>query len=89
MISKTTKRFREALAELPKEIQRQARQSYKLFKQDPRHPSLQFKKVHATKPVYSARISLDYRALGSLNGDEMIWFWIGSHAAYTRLLAQL
>ena len=89
MISKTTKRFREALAELPKEIQRQAQQSYKLLKQDPRHPSLQFKKVHTTKPVYSARISLDYRALGCLDGDEVIWFWIGSHAAYTSLLAQL
>ncbi len=89
MISKTTKRFRDALAELPKDIQRQAQESYKLFSQDPNHPSLRFKKVHATEPVYSARINIDYRAVGIMDGKEIIWFWIGSHAAYDKLLEQL
>ena len=57
------------------------------FQRNPNHPGLQFKQVHSTRPIYSARISLDYRALGILEGDEMIWFWIGSHADYDRLLA--
>ena len=89
MISKTTKRFRDALAKLPKDIQRQAQESYKLFSQDPNHPSLRFKKVHTTEPVYSARINIDYRALGIVDGEEIVWFWIGSHAEYDKLLDQL
>jgi mRNA-degrading endonuclease RelE of RelBE toxin-antitoxin system len=89
MISKTTNRFRDALAKLPKDIQRQAQASYKLFSDDPNHPSLRFKKVHTTEPIYSARINIDYRALGIVDGEEIIWFWIGSHAEYDKLLDQL
>ena len=89
MTSRTTKRFRDALAGLPKDIRRQARESYKLFRDNPLHPSLRFKKVHTTEPVYAARISIDYRALCYVDGEEAIWFWIGSHAEYNKLLAQL
>ena len=89
MISRTTKRFREALSKLPKDIQRQAQESYKLFSQDPNHPSLRFKKVHTNEPVYAARINIDYRAVGIVDGEEIIWFWIGSHAEYDKLLDQL
>lgn len=89
MTSRTTKRFREALGQLPDQVRRHADQAYKLFSQNPNHPSLRFKKVHATEPIYSARISLDYRAVGVLHGDEMIWFWIGSHGDYDKLLEQL
>ncbi|WP_449363080.1 ParE family toxin-like protein [Trichothermofontia sichuanensis] len=40
-------------------------------------------------PIYSARISKSYRAIGQLDGDTVIWFWVGSHAEYDRLLEQL
>jgi hypothetical protein len=40
-------------------------------------------------PVYAARITLEYRALGVLTGEEVVWFWIGSHADYDRLLRNL
>jgi hypothetical protein len=53
---------------------------------DPAHPSLRFKLVHPTRPIYSVRIGLDYRALGLREGDTMVWFWIGSHAEYDRLV---
>ncbi len=89
MTSRTTKRFRGCLARLPDDVRRQARKAYELFSRDPRHPGLGFKRVHATQSVYSVRISLDYRAVGVLVGDEIIWFWIGSHSDYERLLAQL
>lgn len=62
MTSHTTARFRKAFKRLPKQIQRQAREAYKLFRQDPYHPSLRFKRVHPTRPIYSVRISVDYRA---------------------------
>ena len=89
MISRTTARFREALAELPASVQRQAREAYRTFIQNPHHPSLRFKSVHATRPIYAARISREYRAVGIVDGDTIIWFWIGSHANYDRLLTRL
>ena len=59
------------------------------FRDDPRHSGLRFKKVHRTEPVYSVRVSQGYRAVGVLQMDAIIWFWIGSHADYDRLLSQL
>jgi hypothetical protein len=88
MISHTTRRFRQGLRALPEEVRRQAREAYKLFLHDPHHPSLRFRRVHPTEPIYSARVGLHYRALGTLEDDEIVWFWIGPHAEYDRLIRQ-
>jgi len=53
---------------------------------NPDHPSLRFKRVDDEEPIYSARVSDDYRVLGVLEKDTMIWYWIGNHAEYERLL---
>jgi hypothetical protein len=87
--SRATPRFWAAYRALPDGVQDQARKAYRLFSENPAHPSLQFKKVNDRGPVYSARIALDYRALGVLNDAAMVWFWIGSHADYDRLLRNL
>lgn len=89
MTSRTTKRFRQCLAHLPDDVRRQAGKSYELFSRDRRHPGLGFKRVHATRPIYSVRISIGYRAVGVLAGEQIVWFWIGSHSDYEGLLAQL
>ena len=89
MKSHTTERFRQALEDLPQRIQRSARRAYRSFLRDPSHPALQLKKVHATLPIFSARVALGYRALGTLQGDTMVWFWVGSHAEFDRVVAQL
>lgn len=89
MKSRTTARFRSAYAALPEQVRRQAREAYKLFAQNPQHPGLRFKRVHSTLPVYSARVNLDYRAVGIRDGDEIVWFWIGAHAQYDQLLTRL
>lgn len=89
MKSRTTARFRQAYGTLPEQVRRQARAAYKLFAQNPQHPSLRFKRVHPTLAVYSARINIDYRAVGIRDGDEIVWFWIGAHAEYDQLLARL
>ena len=86
MRSRTTSRFRKAFAALPGPVQQRAREAYKRFREQPHHPSLRFKQVHATRAIYSVRITLDYRAIGVRDGDEMVWFWIGSHADYDKLL---
>ena len=89
MTSKTTERFRKTYAQLPEHIRRRAREAYRLFRDNPMHPSLRFKQVHATRPIYSARVGLGYRALAVRDGDVVIWFWIGTHADYDRLLRAL
>lgn len=88
MISRTTASFRRALSKLPPEARRHARRAYRQFKHDPSQPSLRFKAIHAEDPIYSARVGMHYRAVGVLTGKEMIWFWIGTHAEYDRLIAR-
>ncbi|AFY58347.1 hypothetical protein Riv7116_5986 [Rivularia sp. PCC 7116] len=89
MKSLTTSKFRKMFADLPEQVQEQAREAYRQFKEDPNYPSLKFKKVHPQLPIYSARVNRDYRAVGQLDEDTVIWFWIGSHADYDKLLNQL
>lgn len=86
MISHTTERFRKLYANLPKEIQKLAKKSFFHFSKEPRHPGLNFKKVHQKKPICAVRISRNYRALGILKDNNIIWFWIGSHSDYEKLL---
>jgi hypothetical protein len=86
MRSRTTRSFWERFTRLPEPVRRQATQAFRLWRQNPGHPSLAFKRVHATEPIYSARIGRGYRALGLRDDDVMTWFWIGSHADYERAL---
>ena len=71
------------------QVRRQAREAYALFRDNPGHPGLQFKKVNAARPIYSTRINRDHRAVGILTGNEIVWFWIGQHDAYEKLLDRL
>lgn len=89
MISHTTRRFRQSFRALPAPVRRQVRAAYERFRQNPNHPSLHFKPIHASRPIYSVRIGLGYRAVGILQDAEIVWFWIGSHANYDRLVSQL
>ena len=89
MRAKATLKFWKLYAALPPEMQRQARKAYLLWKADPDHPSLRFKRVDEEEPIYSARVNRDYRVLGVLEGDTVIWFWIGDHEEYDRLLKEL
>lgn len=89
MISRTTEKFRALFVLLPNTVKAQAREAYYRFKNDPYHPSLQFKRVHSSKPIYSARINLDFRAVGIIQDHEIIWFWIGSHNIYEKMLKKL
>ena len=84
MRSKTTRAFRQLLNDLPPEIQRQVWKAYQLFRVNPYHPSLRFKRIVGN--VYAVRITRNYRALGVVRDDAITWFWIGSHDEYQRLI---
>jgi hypothetical protein len=87
VISHTNKQFRKLLRKLPRDVQKQARQAYLTWMDDPWHRSLRFKPIHNTEPIYSVRISLGWRAVGVRSGDTVIWYWIGSHGDYDKLIA--
>jgi len=87
--SHTTARFRAAFDTLPERVQRSARRAYRNFQRNPQHPGVQLKQVHPSRPIFSARAALGYRALAVREGDDLIWFWIGSHAEYDQLLSKL
>jgi hypothetical protein len=89
VISHTTKVFRKSFAELPQKIQKNALKAYRVWRQNPHHSSLQFKRVHAMLPIFSVRVGLGWRAVGIRKADTMIWYWIGSHDEYDALLKKL
>jgi hypothetical protein len=75
--------FWEAYRRLPEAVRALADKNYALLKTNPQHPSLQFKKVGRFRSV---RVGLRYRALAVEADDDLIWFWIGSHADYDALI---
>ncbi|HEY4589443.1 MAG TPA: hypothetical protein VII86_09445 [Thermoanaerobaculia bacterium] len=68
---------------LPVSVQGLADRAFAILKADPRHPSLHFKKVGR---FLSARVGLHHRALAVETSDGALWFWIGSHADYDKLI---
>ena len=89
MKSRVAKEFWKRYAELPKNVQQVAKKNYLLWLREPSHPSIQFKKLQSTLPVWSARCGDNYRAVGVINEDSIIWFFIGSHADYESLIKNL
>jgi len=90
MKSRATARFRNLLTELPPEVQHSAKRAFKTWLVNPSHPSLEFKKLRGTKrPTYSARVGIHWRAVAVRNGGDYIWFWIGSHSDYDKLVAAI
>jgi len=84
--SRTTRRFWRLFSDLPAEVQQEARRAYQLFQANPAHPALRFKKLEGEDDIYSARIGLGYRALAVMKKDRAVWYWIGTHAEYDRLV---
>ncbi|WP_045218570.1 ParE family toxin-like protein [Desulfonatronum thioautotrophicum] len=89
MISRANKKFWKCFQALDNEIQAKSKEAYAVFLNDPWHPGLHFKRVHSALPIYSVRITKNYRAVGILSGEVIIWFWIGSHSDYEILLKKI
>ena len=89
MKSSVTNSFRKQLEQLPLSVQEQAAKAYSLWQKDPYHNSLQFKRVSQRQPIYSVRVSLNYRALGLWESDHIYWYWIGTHSEYNELLKRM
>jgi mRNA-degrading endonuclease RelE of RelBE toxin-antitoxin system len=90
MKSSRTQNFRQQFQQLPSRIQETAKKNYQIWKQNPFHPSLEFKIVKPKENIWSVRIGIGSRALGVMRTDEnkIVWFWVGSHSEYDRILAK-
>jgi plasmid maintenance system killer protein len=79
-----THSFKALFHDVPKNVQNLAIKAYKLWKNDPRHPSLHFKPIN--HKIWSIRINKNYRALGIKKTNGLYWFWIGTHDEYDKLI---
>jgi hypothetical protein len=81
---RANKSFWKLYEALSPELQQQARKQFRLLRNNPQHPSLRFKPVGQ---LWSARVNDDYRALAIKRTDAYVWFWIGPHDEYERILS--
>ncbi|MEX2139774.1 MAG: hypothetical protein WD894_10970 [Pirellulales bacterium] len=69
---------------LAPEVRELADKNFALMRNDPRHPSLRFKKI---SDYWSARVGRRHRALAKEREDGLVWFWIGPHDEYEMFIA--
>jgi hypothetical protein len=86
MHSKRTKTFKKLFDRLPDEVKENARKQYKLFCEDPTHPSLRAKPIGSTRnnkiKAYEVTVGMGYRAAYFQDEDVYVWFWIGTHNSF-------
>jgi hypothetical protein len=68
---------------LPASVRELADKNYELLRSNPRHPSLQLKRI---RKLWSVRIGEHYRALGVDVEGGIYWIWIGPHAEYDKIV---
>jgi len=84
MKSQSLPSFWATYRKLNLDTRKRARRAYRLWIEDPFHPSLRFKCINSEEDIWSVRITLGIRALGVLDRDTVTWFWIGNHDDYER-----
>jgi hypothetical protein len=84
IVSLSVESFWESYFKLNPTIKRNAKKAYKIWVENPFHPSLRFKCINTNQNIWSARISLGYRALCIFENNTATWFWIGDHDHYER-----
>jgi hypothetical protein len=85
VISKITPTFRRTVSLLTAEDHHAARRAYRLFADNPAHNSLRFKKLAGHANLWSARVTLNVRAVGVRDGDTITCVWIGPHNDFDKL----
>ncbi len=85
---RTTADFWKDYRALCTDIRDRADKQFELLKANPRHPSLQFKKLTERRgqEIWSARVTRKYRALAAKDAGDYVWFWIGEHDTYDDLI---
>ena len=79
--------FKKLFLNLPLEIKRLAYKNYILWKNNHLYPSIRYKDIGNN--LRSVRIGDHYRAIGTVDADVIIWFWIGTHEEYNKIIKGL
>lgn len=83
-------RYRYLLGELPEEIHKLASKAFKLFCVDPSHRSLRLHQLKDSRKgnhhpgSFSVSINMQYRAIYFIENNTIVWYWVGTHAAYNQ-----
>jgi len=81
-----TKRFWKGYHSLPENIRNVADEVYKLWKENPFDPALEFHEIR--KSLWRIKIGYRYRALARRYEGSVVWIWIGSHEDYNKLIGK-
>jgi len=68
---------------LPESVQNLADKNFELLKNNPFHPSLHLKKIGKYRTVH---IGLYYLVIAVEVSNGLLWFWIGPHDEYDKIL---
>lgn len=85
MRHRASRKFWPLYESLSPRVRDVADKNFELLKQDPRHPSLQLKMVSR---FWSVRVGSGHRALAVQVGSVLVWFWIGDHDEYNRIIGE-
>jgi hypothetical protein len=87
MRSRATRRFWKRFAALPNDAQLLAKRNYRLWRENPAHPSLHFRPLRGHDNLFTIRIGDHYRALAEMESGDFTWIWIGTHAEYDQFIS--
>ena len=74
--------------DLPEDVRKLAEANFKLWQDNPTHPSLRFKQIHRELPIFSFRVGMRHRTVGvRTNDNRLAWFWIGSFQNFQDIIA--
>lgn len=79
MILARTQRFKKEFESLPPPIQQRARKQLALLLTNPRHPSLQIKKMKGYENLWEGRVTQHYRFTFRVEGETFLLLRIGTH----------
>ena len=75
----STRSFRRDYGRLSANIKTSVNKQLALLQNNPRHPSIQLKRMHGTSGIWEAWITRSYRLTLAIVGDIMILRRIGPH----------
>jgi mRNA interferase RelE/StbE len=74
-----TERFVTDYDRLPQRLQRRTDSALERLLENPRHPSLQVKKMQGIENRWEARVTLHYRIIFMIESDAYVLLRVGTH----------
>ena len=74
-----TERFATDYDRLPQQLQRRTDRALGVLLENPRHPSLQVKRMKGFENRWDARVSLHYRLIFTMENDAYVLLRVGTH----------